>query len=137
MATPFGGTKLAGVAALRLQVLGAECGANAGLTESGSARWLPHVPSWARAQVWTHTVSAHSQTWAFDYCHAATDVLLREPGDGFAEARSMRLSGGRGNTDHVGACCGPSMPQPAALCAHALVMDLLSSAPTPRPDDAA
>ena len=93
LATPFQGTPLAGNIAALGEIFGIQCGANYDMTYDGAAYWLSFVPGWSRAATWSWTTSFADDSWWWDYCHIAADLILSDPEDGTVESFAGQLDG--------------------------------------------
>ncbi len=116
--TPYQGTALAGDLALLGEIFGAGCGPNWDLTYDGSALWLSGIPSWARNRVHYWTTSDEDVWWRWDYCSAATDIVLDDPEDGVVERWAGQLSGGHNHGHKEGWCHTNDMRDPAQYLDH-------------------
>jgi hypothetical protein len=116
--TPYQGTALAGDLALLGEIFGAGCGYNWDLTYDGSALWLSGIPSWARGRVHYWTTSDEDVWWRWDYCSAATDIVLDDPEDGVVERWAGQLSGGNNHGHKEGWCHTNDMRDPAQYLDH-------------------
>ena len=116
--TPYRGTALAGELALLGEIFGAGCGYNWDLTYDGSALWLSGIPSWARNRVHYWTTSDEDVWWRWDYCSAATDIVLDDPEDGVVERWAGQLSGGHNHGHKEGWCHTNDMRDPAQYLDH-------------------
>ena len=116
--TPYQGTALAGDLALLGEVFGAGCGPNWDLTYDGSALWLSGIPSWARGRVHYWTTSDEDVWWRWDYCSAATDIVLDDPEDGVVERWAGQLSGAYNHGHKEGWCHTADMRDPAQYLDH-------------------
>lgn len=116
--TPYQGTALAGDLALLGEIFGAGCGYNWDLTYDGSALWLSGIPSWARSRVHYWTTSDEDVWWRWDYCSAATDIVLDDPEDGVVERWAGQLSGGHNHGHKEGWCHTNDMRDPAQYLDH-------------------
>ncbi len=116
--TPYQGTALAGNLALLGEIFGAGCGPNWDLTYDGSALWLAGIPSWARSRVHYWTTSDEDVWWRWDYCSAATDIVLDDPEDGVVERWAGQLSGAYNHGHKEGWCHTNDMRDPAQFLDH-------------------
>ena len=116
--TPYQGTALAGDLALLGEIFGAGCGYNWDLTYDGSSLWLAGIPSWARNRVHYWTTSDEDVWWRWDYCSAATDIVLDDPEDGVVERWAGQLSGGHNHGHKEGWCHTNDMRDPAQYLDH-------------------
>lgn len=116
--TPYQGTALAGNLALLGEIFGAGCGPNWDLTYDGASLWLSGIPSWARSRVHYWTTSDEDVWWRWDYCSAATDIILDDPEDGVVERWAGQLSGATNHGHKEGWCHTNDMRDPAQYLDH-------------------
>lgn len=126
--TPYQGTPLAGNLALIGQVFGIGCGSNFDLTYDGAALWLAGIPSWARAKVNYFTTSFSDVWYRYDYCQAASDVVLSDPDDGVIEQSRGQLSGAVNRGHKTGWCHTSGMRDPAQTTDGARNSDMSANA---------
>jgi hypothetical protein len=111
--TPYQGTNLAGILASLGSWFGVGCGTNSNLTYSGASSWLAGIPTSSRAKVNYYTTSFNDRWWAYDYCNAATDLVLSDPEDGTTEKAYGQLSGAANRGHATGQCHTTGMRDPA------------------------
>lgn len=111
--TPYQGTNLAGILASLGSWFGVGCGTNSNLTYSGASSWLAGIPTSSRAKVNYYTTSFNDRWWAYDYCNAATDLVLSDPEDGTTEKAYGQLSGAVNRGHATGQCHTTGMRDPA------------------------
>lgn len=111
--TPYQGTALAGNLAVLGQIFGVGCGSNYDMTYDGAALWLSGIPSWARAKINYATTSFTDVWYRYDYCQAASDLLLSDPDDGVVEQTAGQLPGALNRGHKTGWCHTSGMRDPA------------------------
>jgi hypothetical protein len=111
--TPYQGTNLAGILASLGSWFGVGCGTNSNLSYSGASSWLAGIPTASRAKVNYYTTSFTDRSWVYDYCHAATDLVLSDPDDGTTEKAYGQLSGAVNRGHATGQCHTTGMRDPA------------------------
>ena len=111
--TPYRGTNLAGILAKLGNWFGVGCGTNSNLSYSGAASWLAGIPNSARAKVNYYTTSFETKWWRWDYCNAATDLVLSDPEDGTTEQVNGQLPGAANRGHATGQCHTANMRDPA------------------------
>lgn len=111
--SPYQGTNLAGILAKLGNWFGVGCGTNNNLTYSGASSWLAGIPSWARAKVNYYTTSFDTAWYRWDYCNAATDLVLSDPEDGTTEKAYGQLPGAINRGHATGQCHTTGMRDPA------------------------
>lgn len=111
--TPYQGTNLAGILAKLGNWFGVGCGTNNNMTYSGASSWLAGIPSWARSKVNYYTTSFDTAWWRWDYCNAATDLVLSDPEDGTTEKAYGQLPGAINRGHATGQCHTSGMRDPA------------------------
>ena len=113
LGTPFQGTPLAGNIAALGEIFGIQCGANYDMTYDGAAYWLSFLPGWSREATWSWTTSFSDDSWWWDYCHIAADLILSDPEDGTVESFSGQLDGANYMGMKEGWCHISNMADPA------------------------
>lgn len=126
--TPYQGTALAGNVAVLGQIFGVGCGSNFDLTYDGASLWLAGIPSWARAKVNYFTTSFTDVWYRYDYCQAASDVLLSDPDDGVIEQSRGQLSGAVNRGHKTGWCHTSGMRDPSQTTDGARNADMSANA---------
>lgn len=111
--SPYQGTNLAGVLASIGSWFGVGCGSNSDLTYSGASSWLAGIPTANRAKVNYYTTSFTDHAWQWDYCNAASDLVLSDPDDGVTEKVNDQLPGGVNRGHVTGECHTTGMRDPA------------------------
>jgi hypothetical protein len=111
--TPYQGTNLAGILAALGSWFGVGCGTNDNLSYSGASAWMAGIPTWARSKVNYYTTSFATAWWRWDYCNAATDLVLSDPEDGTTERVNGQLSGALNRGHTTGQCHTAGMRDPA------------------------
>ena len=106
------GSPLAGSLAAIGDVFGVGCGTVNDLTTSGAPQWLAGIPSWARGQVNYYTTSPIDKWWRWDYCNAASDLILGDPEDGATEKGRGQLPYGINRGHKTGYCHTSGMRDP-------------------------
>jgi len=111
--SPYQGTNIAGILATMGSWFGVGCGSNSDLTYSGASAWLAGIPTAERAKVNYYTTSFTDHAWQWDYCNAATDIVLTDPEDGVTEKANDQLPGGVNRGHVIGQCHTTGMRDPA------------------------
>jgi len=111
--SPYQGTNIAGILATMGSWFGVGCGSNSDLTYSGASAWLAGIPTAERAKVNYYTTSFTDHAWQWDYCNAATDIVLTDPEDGVTEKANDQLPGGVNRGHVTGECHTTGMRDPA------------------------
>ncbi|HEY2345671.1 MAG TPA: choice-of-anchor X domain-containing protein [Xanthomonadaceae bacterium] len=111
--SPYQGTNIAGILATIGSWFGVGCGSNSDLTYSGASAWLAGIPTAERAKVNYYTTSFTDHAWQWDYCNAATDLVLSDPDDGVTEKVNDQLPGGTNRGHVTGECHTTGMRDPA------------------------
>lgn len=111
--SPYQGTNIAGILATMGSWFGVGCGSNSDLTYSGASSWLAGIPTAERAKVNYYTTSFTDHAWQWDYCNAATDLVLTDPEDGVTEQANDQLPGATNRGHVTGQCHTTGMRDPA------------------------